>query len=160
MRALNLLSYTLVHQDVLFSNEEGLPLRIDRIKVLLQAKAAAQDRSFVTIGIAEDWSVKNGLGHLSKFGDFDEIMAGRGWLNEGIMKYVWKGSYGEPATPQVIVIDRFITVASSENLRYDMRDEELVVRKAGIDAIQRWLEMGTPLPRLSTVHGSKGPDLP
>ena len=143
-----------------FSNEEGLPQRIDRIKVLLQDKAAARGRAFVTIGIANDWSVKNGLSHLSKFGEFDEVMTGRSWANEGIMKYVWDGSYGEPATPQIIVIDRFLTVTSSENLRYEIFDEELVVRKAGVDAIQRWLEMGTPLPTLRTVHERKGPDLP
>ena len=141
-----------------FSNESGLPHRLDRIKVLLQAKAAAQDRSFVTVGIAEDRSVKDGLSHLSKFGYFDEIMTGRGWLNEGIIKYVWKGSYGEPATPQLIVIDRLITEASSEHLRYDMRDEEIIVRKVGVGAINRWLEMGTPLPRLRTVLGRNVPD--
>lgn len=61
------------------------------------------------------------------------------------MKYVWKGSYGAPATPQVIIMDRFL----SEGSYFKMLSEEFIVRKVGPEAIQAWLDLSAPLLKLN-----------
>ena len=128
------------------SNQEELPQKIDRLKILTQTRASENDQVLVTIGIAKDWKTREGLKHLSKFGEFDEIMTGRSWVNEGIMKYIWEGSEGEPATPHIVLMERFLAVPSSERSNYEIHDERLVVRKVGIGAIQQWLDLEAPLP--------------
>ena len=76
-------------------------------------------------------------------------MTGRGWANEGVLRYVWKLSYGEPATPQIIIVDRSVAVSPLEKSPYGIQDEEFLVRKVGSIAIRRWMQMGAPLPKLS-----------
>lgn len=128
------------------SNDEDLPGVVDRIKMSVMDKAATHSRNFVAVGVSQDWSVTDGVEHLSKFGEFDEIMTGRSWINAGIVKYVWENAFGEPATPQIIIVDRITRVPSSEDSRFRVVDENLVIRKVGIGAIRQWLEAGTPLP--------------
>ncbi len=134
-----------------YSNHKELPQRIDQLKSLVQNTASVNDREFVSIGIAKDWKTENGLEHLSKFGKFDEIITGRSWANEAIIKYVWEGSYGEPATPQIMIIDRFLAVKASKGANYEIRDEKLLVRQVGTDAIRQWLDIGAPLPGFNTT---------
>lgn len=135
--------------DCVYSNKPDLPDKIDRLKSLMQSKAGESGRGFAAIGISRDWDVERGLDHLAKFGQFDEVMTGRSWANEGIMKYVWEGSYGAPATPQVIIIDRFLSAEPSEGSYFKMLSEKFVVRKVGPEAIQAWLDLNAPLPKLS-----------
>lgn len=140
-----------------YSNKPDLPDKIDQLKSLVQSKATESGRGFATIGISRDWDVERGLAHLAKFGEFDEVMTGRSWANEGIMKYVWESSYGEPATPQVIIIDRFLSTDNSAGSHFKMLNEEFVLRKVGPEAIQDWLDLNAPLPKLSSeLGGSSG----
>lgn len=140
-----------------YSNKPALPDKVDQLKSLVQSKATENGRGFAAIGISKDWDVERGLTHLAKFGQFDEVMTGRSWVNEGIMKYVWDSSYGAPATPQVIIIDRFLSMDTSEGPHFKRLEEEFVVRKVGPEAIQDWLELNAPLPKLSSeLGGSSG----
>lgn len=134
-----------------YSNHDELPQMIDQLKSLVQSTASVNDREFIAVGIAKDWKTENGLEHLSKFGKFDEVMAGRSWANEAIIKYVWEGSYGETATPQIIIIDRFLAVTSSQGANYEIRDEKLLARHVGTGAIRQWLDLGAPLPGLNNA---------
>lgn len=137
-----------------YSNKPDLPDKIDQLKSLVQSKAIENGRGFAVIGISRDWDIERGLAHLAKFGEFDEVMTGRSWANEGIMKYIWEGSYGMPATPQVIIIDRFLSMDPSEGPRFKRLEEEFVVRKVGPNAIQDWLELKAPLPKLNNELGA------
>ncbi len=65
------------------------------------------------------------------------------------MKYVRGNSYGAPATPQVIIVDRFLSAEPSEGSYFKMLSEKFVVRKVGPEAIQVWLDLNAPLPKLS-----------
>ena len=50
------------------SNKEGLPQVINQLKLLVGNRAAEQGRGFVAIGLSIDWSVAEGVRHLSKSG--------------------------------------------------------------------------------------------
>lgn len=94
------------------------------------------------IRLFKDLDVEAGIKHLQKYGHFDEIMTGRGWLNIRLLKYVHEGFPGKAATPQILVVDRRkVRTAGSA-----IQDEILVLRKVGADEIAAWASLGTPLP--------------
>ncbi|HWK90419.1 MAG TPA: hypothetical protein VNP72_10540 [Longimicrobium sp.] len=134
------------------SNHESLPPAVERLKLLLRDRAARSGRSFTTLGIARDWSVDAGLAHLGKFGLFDEVVAGRNWLNVGLLRYVWEDVPGQAATPQVLVLDRrLVDRGAPEAADGVVQDERLVTRLVGWEEIERWAARGAPLPRLPRV---------
>lgn len=101
--------------------------------------------AFATVGVARDWSVEAGIKHLDKFGGFDEITAGRNWLNLGVLRYVWNEVPGKAATPQVLVVDRRVET-SEEKGSYELHKPKLLMRKVGTREIRRWLKQDAPLP--------------
>jgi hypothetical protein len=134
------------------SNHESLPAAVEQAKLLLHDRAARSGRSFTALGIARDWRVDAGLAHLARFGRFDEVVAGRNWLNLGLLRYVWEDVPGEAATPQVLVLDRrLVDRNSAEAAEGVVQDERLVARLLGWDEIERWVERGAPLPDLPAV---------
>ena len=78
-------------------------------------------------------------------------MAGRHWLNSGMLDYVWQDLPGIGATPQIAVVRRTVTRPSEANptAPYSISDEELVTRKVGLLEIRWWLEQDGRLPDLS-----------
>jgi hypothetical protein len=89
---------------------------------------------FTTIGIADDWSVRNGLESLARFGPFDEVDVGRNVFNLGLRRYVFDVD-GPRAVPQVIV--------ARENFRMQRETSpfvgmEIVSRHVGVAEIMNW----------------------
>ena len=131
-----------------YSNADSLPGLIKNAKLALQRRAQDLGRSFTTTGISKDWVVENGVDHLAKFGDFDEIMTGRSWLNEGVVKYIWQDMPGRPATPQVLVVDQVVTIPDNDNGQIHVDDRVVIARKIGLLEISDWLNNDFPLPTL------------
>lgn len=128
------------------SNRESLPPAVERLKLLLRDRAAQSGRSFTTLGVARDWDVEAGLAHLRRFGRFDEVSAGRNWLNGGVLHYVWDDLPGQAATPQVVVVERrLVDRRTSEAADGVVQDERLVTRLVGWKEIERWARRGAPL---------------
>jgi hypothetical protein len=131
------------------SNAEFLPAAVEALKLRVAGQARRNGRSFAAVGVARDWDVERGLGHLRKFGRFDEVTTGRNWMNSGVLHYVWEDLPGTAATPQILVVDRRLVDRNSpEAAEGVIRDERLVVRKVGTEEIRRWLEHGAPMPQL------------
>jgi len=128
------------------SNMEELPRMIRELKLSARNHAINYDRSFVAVGVARDWDVREGINYLDRFGTFDEAMAGRGWLNTGILKYIYGDIPGRGAIPQILVVDRYVSGRDS-SIR-SISDEVLLARKIGVDEIRDWFELGGPLPTL------------
>ena len=131
------------------SNEPTLPDTIENLKLIVQARAMNTGRSFAAIGVARDRQVEAGLRHLVGFGQFDEVSSGRGWLNMGLLKFVYEELPGVAATPQVVVVERFV---STEGGELSIVVERLLVRKVGLDEIDMWAGLGAPLPE-PEMHG-------
>ena len=72
-----------------WSNVPELPNMVKGLKLELRKRAENLGMSFAAVGIARDVIARNGIRHLEKFGDFDEVMSGRGWANIGVLKYVY-----------------------------------------------------------------------
>lgn len=130
------------------SNRKDLPGAVERLKLHLRHRASDANRLFTAVGVARDWEVTAGVGHLRKFGSFDEVMAGRNWMNAGVRAYVWEDIPGEATTPQVLLLEREVGDVSAAGIQYGIHSERLVVRKVGADEIVRWARQGAPLPTL------------
>ena len=133
------------------SNDPALPAVIEELKLLLQGHAASVGRGFAAVGIAKDSRVEAGLRHLKKFGVFDEVTTGRGWLNMGVLDYVYEQTPGPAATPQVLVLEGFVDVENGERA---IHIGSALVRKVGLVEIQAWNTLGAPIPRLGTTDES------
>ncbi len=118
------------------TKDPRLPGALSRARDGLASQAERDGQRFVTIGVAMDWSIPSGKRMLDRFGPFDEIVVGRGWLNTGVIKYIWEDIRGIGATPQVVVTERSIAWAGNRTIEVDY--ERLVVRKTGPDQIEEW----------------------
>lgn len=117
------------------SNEPGLPGSVERLKLAARDYAARLGYGFSAGGVAKDRDVDAGLEHLEGFGAFDEVTAGRGWLNGGILRFVYGDVPSPAATPQVLVVERYVEVDEGERA---IRTERLVGRRVGVTEIERW----------------------
>ena len=136
-----------------WSNVRELPNMVKGLKLELRKRAENLGMSFAAVGIARDIIATNGIRHLEKFGDFDEVMSGRGWANIGVLKYVYGDQLSGPAaTPQVLVVERSLDDTAGH---IALTAERVVARKTGLDEITQWVQSGAPTPLLGrggSVH--------
>jgi hypothetical protein len=127
-----------------WSTLPSLPGMIRDLKLGIRERAAASDRWFATIGIAQSSDARSGMAFLESFGEFDEVVAGGGWTNVGLLRYVYGNVSGLAATPQVVVVERVARPGDP----LEFLEERLLARYVGIEHIERWLATGAALPAL------------
>jgi len=125
-----------------WSNRPELRTLVRTARLAVRDKAIAEDVGFAAVGIAGDAVASNGIAYLAGFGEFDEVMAGRGWLNGGVLRYIYGDLPGPAATPQIVVVERRVVVARGQR---SVADERVVARQAGLAEIRRWVDIGMPL---------------
>jgi hypothetical protein len=79
------------------------------VRFLVEGVAAEAGRRHISarsIGVALDKDPADGVRFLERFGPFDEVIAGNGWNNVGVIRYVWADVPGVPSIPQVVVTVR------------------------------------------------------
>ncbi len=128
-----------------FSNHSTLPGLIEEAKLNLQSKALDLGTSFSTIGVSIDWVTSDGIAHLNKFGNFDEVITGRKWHGTGANIYLGQIP-GVNATPQILILARR-PEPSSDNGARSVSEEIPIYRIAGLQRIRNWLDRGLPLPQ-------------
>lgn len=126
--------------------------RIQFISTVRSAKrsvAAHADNlelSYVAIGVSVNRFTREGTDYLEQFGSFDEIAAGRSWLNTTVDRYVHDIS-GETAVPQVLLLHR--RVKGREAPFPSIEDKALLLRKVGVREIKQWAATGYPVPEIA-----------
>ena len=110
-------------------------------KILVADRARNAGLRFSALGIATDLDASRGWEHLRKAGLFDEVVSGMGWSNSGTEKYVFGALAGPASTPQLLVIQRRWN-NNSPGGRQEVEAERVLVRKAGANAISRWVSQG------------------
>ncbi len=124
-----------------WSNLPELERAVRDLKRILSRRADSLGLAFAAVGVARDMSAAAGIAHLEKFGRFDEVMSGRGWLNVGVQKYVYGDMPGLGATPQVILLARSINFDAGH---VGIANERVIARKVGADLITDWAQAGAP----------------
>lgn len=114
---------------------------VDSMRSYFRGRADRADRAFVTMGVALDWQVSDGLDHLERLGPFDQVSAGGNWANSSTIKYLWGELGGEAATPQFLIVKRrrIAPVDNPRSSSYALANERIVRRIVGLDGIRRFL---------------------
>ena len=112
----------------------------DSVEVRAQRKGARMRM----IGVSVDPTVRDGLEVLRRFGDFDEMTLGGGWLNLASQQYLWGRFAGKAGVPQVLIFERRIEVQETE---FRVAAERFLIRRVGTDEFLAWADAGFPWPR-------------
>lgn len=132
-----------------WSNNKDLPALVERIKVSLARQARAHGWSLDAVGVALDWSWEEGVGHLRKMGEFDEVSAGYNWANASALRYFGDQVPGPASTPQIVVLRRTLSKPDFVSVfGYQVADEQIVARKVGFFEIARWASNDAALPEM------------
>ncbi len=126
-----------------WSNRPELRKLVRQAKLAIRDGARSRGLGFAAVGVARDVIASKGIEHLATFGDFDEIMAGRGWFNIGVMRYIFHDLPGPAATPQILIVERTVEIRGKQRL---ILDERVLTRRVGLVEIREWVESGMVLP--------------
>lgn len=121
--------------------DDSLKQALEEIKLLLYEKTKTKEMNYSVIGIANDESVERGWNFLNGNGYFDEFILGKKWINSGSIDLIWNQEPVKPAVPQIIVFSRSIEYGKG----IEIGEKNILVRKAGKEAINEWLDEGAPL---------------
>jgi hypothetical protein len=113
---------------------------VRHLKAHLAATAHDQGLDFRAVGVALDWSPRDGIRHLARFGSFDEVSAGYQFGNAHAIRYIWSNGGAQPATPQVLIYRIRFTAPSATNSvgRFAESDRFLVAALVGVETLTRW----------------------
>lgn len=126
-----------------WSTKEGLAESVRNIRAAVNERVQAAGASVVMVGVARDFDLDIAIDHLRNTAQFDELLVGANWQNEGVQRYMGRDFPGPMSTPQVVVIECTADLMGGSTL---VSQQRLVMRKVGYHQIMRWAARGYPLP--------------
>lgn len=117
-----------------FSAAPEAPSAVAEATAALQKRAEQEDKHFVYIGVGLDHNPVEAVRFLKRFGPFNEVLAGRGWLNTGSIAFMIRDLPGPVITPQLIVFERDIVAG---NTAISITPDRIVGRYVGLAAIRQ-----------------------
>lgn len=148
----HLIAFVITASDCAWSSQTRTMEALGSIRERMRSAYGARYAHVGVVGVAIDEEPETGLTFLSEIGGgevrtaFDQIAIGGSWLNEHLVRFVWREGIAEAATPQVIVVERLVDTKSYLS-DYTIRtgDDRVVATPSGSSAILQWLEQGLPL---------------
>ncbi len=138
-----LVAVFLLSSDCFASRDKEMPRLLEEIKLSLQQSSGMRSHEFRAVAVAVDASPEAGWNLIRTMGHFDEVVLGGGWLNHGMLAYVWTEHAGPPDIPQVVLVRR--GVQRMRDGIYGVSGSEVVGRFVGLGEIRRWALAGAPL---------------
>jgi hypothetical protein len=114
---------------------------VRQMKGLVAAQARKSNAAFSVVGVANDWDQAVATNFLSDVGPFDQVAIGGNWTNVAIERFVWADSTGNPAMPQILVIERTVKAGT----RITISEPRVLRRLVGGDQIPEWVGKGAPI---------------
>lgn len=150
---IHLIAYVLTAADCGWSNHPSMLAAYKTIRNVLKTFHGDKYAEISVIGVALDQNLSAGFNFLASIGGgtpegaFDQIAVGGTWLNEQIVKFVWREHAAEPATPQIVLVERPVDAGSyRETYTLKVEADSIIAVKSGADLILSWLQQGAPLP--------------
>ena len=115
---LNLIAYVITSSDCGWSR---LPATLHAVSSIREKLLAAHGKKYAkvsVVGVALDSDPDKGIAFLKEMGRgkiggaFDQIVVGGSWLNEQIVRVVWRERMASAASPQVVVVERLVDTES------------------------------------------------
>lgn len=116
---------------------------VGSVRNLLRTNMARDFRSTTTVGVLIEGDLTEGFDYLNSIGhkNFDEISIGNAWLNEHLVKLVWRDKTTVAAVPQVVLVARDMSATLRPfNVTYG-RDSVIAVL-FGRDEVIEWVRRG------------------
>ena len=148
----HLIAFVITASDCGWSSQTRTMEALGSIRERMQSAHGARYAHVGVVGVAIDEEPETGLTFLSEIAGgkvrtaFDQIAIGGSWLNEHLVRFVWREGIAEAATPQVILVERPVDTKSYLS-DYTIRtgDDKVVATLSGSSAILQWLVEGLPL---------------
>jgi hypothetical protein len=118
-----------------FSRDASTRRAFDAIVQAEVTKSPLGRRGVLTVGIAVDDEVADGLMTLREVSDFDELIVGGGFLNTGATRYLTRDFAGRIAVPQILILSRSL---HREGAAILPGPDSLHRRLVGIDELTSW----------------------
>ena len=124
---------------------------MDRVLGIMSAavrkQTASTNRGFLMRGVSIEPLVEDGIRHLSRLAQFDEVSVGGNWTNSAVVRYlgVHDGRVSDSPIPELIILEREVRSDGSRML--EVGPERELARFVGINKIQSWVTSGAPLPQ-------------
>ena len=111
------------------------------MKELIRLQAQKSGAAFSVIGVANDWDQSLAAAFLAPVGPFDQVALGGNWTNIAVEHLVWRDPKGNPAMPQILIIERTVSTGA----RITFSEPRVLRRVIGGDSIPAWVAKGAPI---------------
>lgn len=138
-----LIAYVLLSSHCGHCQRADTKAAVGSVHNLLRTNNAHGFRSTATVGVLIEGDLAEGLEYLNSIGlkNFDEISIGNAWLNEHLVKLVWRDKVTVAAVPQVILVARDIS-ASLRPLTVTYGRDSVIAVLFGRDEVLEWVRRG------------------
>lgn len=145
-----LVAFVLVSSDCSYCKQPDTKLGIAALRDRFRTNTSNGYRSATVVGVDLDLNLEVGLNYLRGIGldQFDEISVGKSWLNENLVRLVWRDKAAPPSVPQVIIVSRDMN-AKLKPLRVDFTTDSVLSVLTGRKAILSWVRAGAQVPKLA-----------
>jgi hypothetical protein len=139
-----LVAYVMVSSKCAACNSSEVKDAIRGLRQALGDHHRETYRRVSIVGVAVD-GPRDGLSYLEKVGldAFDEIDIGRGWLNEQVVRHIWRDNASQAEVPQIILVERRMA-ATLTPLSLQFGSDSLLRVVLGKRDLIHWLAHGTP----------------
>ena len=150
----HLIAYFFTASDCGWSRLLSQSTAVKDMAVRLRSLPATSYAQVSVVGVDLDEDIDVGLKTLSQLGKgtFDQVIVGGSWLNEQIVRLVWRDGVIEPSLPQVFIIERPINTESYvSDYKIVVDDDRIVGTLVGERQITNWMRDGYPIPPRGAV---------
>jgi hypothetical protein len=152
----HLIAYVVTASDCGWSTRPVVMRAVAGLRDRLRSVHGASFARVRVVGIALDEDVGAGLRFLNKLGfgegTFDQVMVGGSWLNEQIVRFVWRDTIAEAASPQIVVIERPIdTALYALTFKIVVNSDTVLANPVGNEQIIAWINNSVPLTRVANA---------
>lgn len=143
-----LVAYVFVSSECGFSTLRQTRRALREFPDSLRATNGSAFANVSVIGVAIDEDVDAGLRFLRDVERsrhvFDEISVGRSWLNEQVMRLVWREGMATANLPQIVLVERQVDATPYPRHIATQRDSVLL-NLTGSEQIVAWVGKGAPV---------------
>lgn len=148
----HLIAFVFTSSDCGWSADQATMDAVGSIRSKMRSAHGGSYAEVSVVGVALDDDLEAGLRFLSELGNgtaedaFDQVIVGGSWLNEQVVRFVWREHVAKAASPQVVVIERPVNTESyllTSTIHVD--SDRLVVNPVGSAEIIQWINQGLRL---------------
>jgi hypothetical protein len=144
-----LVAYVFVSSDCSYCQQRDTKAAIASIRDAFRRNTKMGFRSVTVVGVDLDSDIPTGLSYINGIGlqNFDEISVGQAWLNENLVRLVWREKAAPASVPEVVLLSRDMR-AKLKPLNLSFTTDSIVGVLTGRKAILKWVQGG------ATVEGA------